>query len=304
MTFFTIILPTYNRLNYLKEAVTSVREQKFKDWILHIIDNSSTDGTLFYLQDLVNQDKRIKFDVIKNNGIIACSRNYGLNQANSKAVSFLDDDDSWHSKKLEEDYKILSINEGLVYSKSYSFSKKKKILGKLPSRAVSTRNPIFDLLNYGNIFTTSTVSYSFNKNTKKLRFNESTFVKTWEDYELWLKLLIKANLKPFYIDKYNTKYRISNLQNSSHKQDIENNKNIAIFLEDYFKTYKVFRINKQPLWAHYNNMYSFFNLKCYIKSFFSLINTLIISLLTLNFVFFIKSLLKFGYLNLMHLIKR
>ena len=261
---------------------------------MHIIDNSSNDGTLEYLEDLVKEDNRIKFDVVNNNGIIAYSRNYGLNQANSNAVSFLDDDDIWHQNKLEDDYRILSNKEGLVYSRSYSFSENGEIIGTLPSRKVSITNPIFDLLHYGNIFTTSTVSYSLNNKTKKIRFNESSFVRTWEDYELWLRLIRQANLSCFYINKYNTKYRISNLQNSSHKQDIENNKKISQFLKKYFDIYKIKRINNLPLWAHYSNMVSYFFLNSYWKSIVSLANTLKISIVTLNFVFFIKSLLKFG----------
>tara|TARA_B100000886_G_scaffold70439_1_gene44724 strand:- start:2597 stop:3490 length:894 start_codon:yes stop_codon:yes gene_type:complete len=292
-------MPTFNRINYLKQSITSVRKQIFEDWNLHIIDNTSNDGTLEYLQDLVKEDNRIKFSVVKNYGIIAYSRNYGLEQANSKAVSFLDDDDIWHKNKLEDDYRILSNNEGLVYSRSYAFSDNKEIIRKLPSRKVSTNNEIFDLLHFGNIFTTSTVSYSLNNKTKKMRFNESSYIRTWEDYELWLKLIIQTNLSCFYIKKFNSRYRISELQNSSYKQDIENNKNISNFLKKYFDIYKIKRINDLPLWAHYSNMVSYFFLKSYRKSFFSLISSLKISILTLNFVFFIKSLLKFGkvYIN-------
>ena len=110
--------------------------------------------------------------MVNNNGIIAFSRNFGLNQANSHAVSFLDDDDIWHQNKLEDDYRILSNKEGLVYSRSYAFSDNKEIIRKLPSRKVSTNNEIFDLLHFGNIFTTSTVSYSLNNKTKRMRINE------------------------------------------------------------------------------------------------------------------------------------
>lgn len=299
MVFFTVIMPTFNRINYLKQSITSVRNQIFEDWNLHIIDNSSNDGTLEYLQDLVKEDNRIKFSVVKNYGIIAYSRNYGLEQANSKAVSFLDDDDIWHKNKLKDDYRILCNNQGLVYSRSYAFSDNKEIIRKLPSRKVSTNNEIFDLLHFGNIFTTSTVSYSLNNKTKNMRFNESSYIRTWEDYELWLKLIIQTNLSCFYIKKFNSRYRISELQNSSYEQDIENNKNIAKFLKKYFDIYKIKRINDLPLWAHYSNMVSYFFLKSYRKSVLSLINSLKISILTLNFVFFIKSLLKFGkiYIN-------
>ena len=90
---FTVIIPTYNRIKYLKQSIESVRAQTFKNWFLHVVDNSSTDGTESYLNDLIKKDNRIIFDRVKNNGIIAFSRNYALKKASTDAVSFLDDDD-------------------------------------------------------------------------------------------------------------------------------------------------------------------------------------------------------------------
>jgi len=304
MFFFTVIIPTYNRLNYLKQSINSVINQSFQDWNLQIIDNSSNDGTIDYLKELAKKDKRINFNVVKNNGIIAYSRNHGLNQAKSKAVSFLDDDDIWLRSKLEDDYKVLNKMEGLVYSRSYSFSDKKNIIGTLPSRKVDLKNPLFDLLHYGNIFTTSTISYSLNSLTKNMRFNESETIKTWEDYELWLRLILDAKLSPFYINKFNTKYRISNLQNSSFKQDLVNNKNISKFLKKYYEDQKIIRINKLPLWAHYSNISSYLNLNKFKNSLLSLINSCAISVFTFDIGFFVKSLLKFVYIYKSFLIKR
>ena len=49
---FTVIIPTYNRIEYLKESIKSVRLQTFRNWKLHIVDNSSTDGTKEYHNNL------------------------------------------------------------------------------------------------------------------------------------------------------------------------------------------------------------------------------------------------------------
>ena len=50
---FTVIIPTYNRIEYLKQSIKSVRQQTFRNWKLHIVDNSSTDGTQEYLNKII-----------------------------------------------------------------------------------------------------------------------------------------------------------------------------------------------------------------------------------------------------------
>src|SRR5687768_9711360 len=45
MPTVSIVLPTYNRLALLREAVDSVRAQTFGDWELIVADDGSDDGT-------------------------------------------------------------------------------------------------------------------------------------------------------------------------------------------------------------------------------------------------------------------
>ena len=45
MTFFSIIIPTYNRSNEIVKAIDSVLNQDFKDFEIIVIDDFSTDGT-------------------------------------------------------------------------------------------------------------------------------------------------------------------------------------------------------------------------------------------------------------------
>lgn len=63
-----------------------------------IVDNYSTDST----EEIINQfkDSRIKKFQIKNNGIVAISRNVGIKMANGTWVAFLDSDDIWFPEKF------------------------------------------------------------------------------------------------------------------------------------------------------------------------------------------------------------
>ena len=97
----SIILPTYNRASsYLKEAIDSVINQSYMNWELIVIDNNSTDNTI----DLVKSYKSNKIFIyqINNNGVIAKSRNLGIEKSSGDYVAFLDSDDFWYKNKLQK----------------------------------------------------------------------------------------------------------------------------------------------------------------------------------------------------------
>jgi len=290
---FTVIIPTYNRIEYLKESIKSVRLQTFRNWKLHIVDNSSTDGTKEYLNNLIKEDNRIIYDRVSNNGIIAFSRNFALKKAISDAVSFLDDDDIWYSNKLMDDYLILKEREGLVYSRAHSFSDQKEFIRTLPTRKLNHKNDIYQLLHYGNLFTTSTISFSLNEKTKDCFFNESAELRTWEDYELWVRILNNYSIKPYFTGRISTKYRVSKSQNSSYAQDIKNAYACSKFFVNFYKINKIKTIKRLPLWAHYSNINSFYSSRKYKDALLSLCYVSIISLRTFDIPFLFKSLTKF-----------
>ena len=66
----SVIIPSYNGLPYLKDAVKSVLEQTYKNFEVIIVDDSSTDNTHGYISSLIKKDQRIKyFKTPKNTGI-------------------------------------------------------------------------------------------------------------------------------------------------------------------------------------------------------------------------------------------
>ncbi len=95
----SIILPTYNRLSYLREAVESVVAQTDTDWELIVIDDGSTDDTISWLQSLA--EPRISVVPLAHTGHISRLRNAGLALARALWIAFLDSDDRWRPEKLE-----------------------------------------------------------------------------------------------------------------------------------------------------------------------------------------------------------
>jgi len=98
---FSVIIPTYQRKEFLKTAVDSVLKQSFKDFELIVVDDGSTDGTKEMLCAI--SDKRLRCTHQEHKGA-AAARNQGLEHARAAYICFLDSDDRFKPKKLEVTY--------------------------------------------------------------------------------------------------------------------------------------------------------------------------------------------------------
>lgn len=95
----SVVVPTHNRIDYLREAVASVLAQTYGNWELIVVDDGSTDSTASYLRDVT--DARVRGLFLDHCGIPARVRNAGIARARGDYVAFLDSDDLWLPKKLE-----------------------------------------------------------------------------------------------------------------------------------------------------------------------------------------------------------
>lgn len=84
-------MPTFNRLPFLVDALSSVSRQTFTNYELIVVDDGSTDGTAEWLG---KQSARLRFQVQENKGPGA-ARNLGAAAAMGEYVVFLDSDDIW-----------------------------------------------------------------------------------------------------------------------------------------------------------------------------------------------------------------
>ncbi len=74
--FISVIIPTFNRLDLLKETIQSVRNQTYEDFEIVVVNDGSTDGTGAWLREQANL--RV---VEQSNSGIAASRNKGASVA-------------------------------------------------------------------------------------------------------------------------------------------------------------------------------------------------------------------------------
>ena len=103
----SIIIPTFNRSEYLPRAIDSVLKQTFKDFELIVVDDGSTDKTSQLLDSF--NDPRIKHEFQPNRGV-SSARNRGIRNSNGIFLSFLDSDDEWMPSKLEKQLEALEDN--------------------------------------------------------------------------------------------------------------------------------------------------------------------------------------------------
>jgi len=96
----SIVLPTFNRPEFLPPAIESIFAQTLTDWELIIADDGSEADTRAYLQALENPP-RLRVLYLPHTGKPAAVRNAALREAHGEFVAFLDSDDIWLPMKLQ-----------------------------------------------------------------------------------------------------------------------------------------------------------------------------------------------------------
>ena len=86
---FSVVMPVYNRVKYVRQAIDSVLSQTFTDYELIVVDDGSTDGSAEVLQSYGNRIKVIR----QPNQGPEVARNTGAALAQGEYLVFLDSDD-------------------------------------------------------------------------------------------------------------------------------------------------------------------------------------------------------------------
>lgn len=109
MPYFSVIIPSYNRKEKLKNALDSVLAQDYKDFELIVVDDGSDDGS----SDLAGEYKnRITYIYQENSGV-SPARNKGILSSNAPNITLLDSDDTWGSGKLRLHREFIENNPGI-----------------------------------------------------------------------------------------------------------------------------------------------------------------------------------------------
>ena len=230
----TVVIPMFNAQKYIAETIDSVLNQTHKNFEIIIIDNHSTDKSREIVKNY--SDSRIKLIELKfNSGGPARPRNVGIENAKGKYVAFLDADDLWLPDKLnmqldfiqENNVNFTSCDCSLIDENGLEIKQSKK--ASLYCKTISKKS-INDIVKNNYILTSSVLI------EKRLlsKFNECDTYIAVEDFDLWLKILVKKECLFKFFDRKVIKYRV--VENSASdranqlKQELKANIVLANFI--------------------------------------------------------------------------
>jgi len=189
----SVILPSFNRLQYLRCAIESVFAQTLADWELVIADDGSEEEVRAYLRAL-QSEPRVSVIWLPHSGNPAAVRNRAMRHARGDYVAFLDSDDEWLPAKLERQVGALRASTGRRWS--YSGSVIIDANGERCAPAVLPRphrGAILELLLQHEVsIWTPTVVVERHLVMEVGGFDEQLLV--FEDCDLWIRLACRSEI--------------------------------------------------------------------------------------------------------------
>lgn len=115
----SIIMVTYNRENFIKDAIDSIKRQTFRDYEIIVVDDGSTDNT----KEIVEQYAEVRYIYQEHSGI-SKARNTAVKAARGKWIATLDSDDLWKEEKLQKQVDYVRVHPGcrIVYTAFSNFT--------------------------------------------------------------------------------------------------------------------------------------------------------------------------------------
>jgi len=209
----SIVMPVYNAEQFIRESVSSILSQTFRNFELIIVDDGCSDASIDIVNDF--RDPRIKILVNKENSGIVFSRNRGLGEAKGKYVAQFDADDIAMPQKFEKQIGFLRDNPrfGLIGSWAKHIDEKSKATG-IKWKVNATPNQIPAILLFRNYFVQSAVV------ARKEVLPEAYYSEGYdlvEDYKMWFDISRISMVWNF--PAYLVRYRVHSNSSSIRAED-------------------------------------------------------------------------------------
>ena len=91
-SLISIVVPIYNASSFLDECIKSIISQSYPHIEILLIDDGSTDNSLYICNSYAESDERIRV-YSKINAGVSSARNYGIRVASGEYICFIDSDD-------------------------------------------------------------------------------------------------------------------------------------------------------------------------------------------------------------------
>lgn len=132
MLKLSIIIPVYNTEKHIKKCLESLVKQKMQDFEIVVVNDGSTDNSEQIIQDYISNNQNIKIKYYKKeNGGLSSARNYGVEKAIGKYISFIDSDDYIDENLYKNLEKYMDKNIELIKFKMQTVNEKGKVIKKI-----------------------------------------------------------------------------------------------------------------------------------------------------------------------------
>jgi glycosyltransferase involved in cell wall biosynthesis len=189
---FSVVIPLHNKEKSIGACLTSVLRQNFRDFEVIVIDDGSTDGSAMVAAAI--KDPRLKLISRENRGVSA-TRNEGIQHSSAEFVAFLDADDEWLPRFLEDVSRLIQAHpDAGVYTTAIAVDKgwgryRLGVRG-VPSHPWSGIVP--DYYATTNCLTSSSIVIRRSLLQRAGHFN--TTMRTGEDLDMWFRLAAYAKV--------------------------------------------------------------------------------------------------------------
>ncbi len=205
----SIGIPSYNHAAYLPTTIDSILSQSYDNFEVIIVDDGSTDESLNIARKYEAADNRVKVFTHQNNinkGISATC-NLAISKSQGEYIALIGSDDAYYSYTIAEQVKVLQENPsvGLVYGSIQCIDAESKLLPETRDEDIwSDSDYLKKMLLRCRIAAPTVMMRKVCYEQIGLYDEEIVF----NDYELWLRLLLFSEWKVKFIDKALVLYRI------------------------------------------------------------------------------------------------
>lgn len=187
-----IVMPVYNAESTLKKAIDAVLSQTYKNWLLYIVNDGSTDNSPFLLNRYQGHPQILVLNQ-GNEGVSAARNNALFVLGGKELIAYCDSDDIWEPDHLDISVKTLLQNKvDLVYCNP--------LLRNESNQEMFTNIVWYDEFNVHNLKKANFIYISTVVHKGKIGFFDSK-LDSLEDYDMWIQAVNKGYKFKQHADK-------------------------------------------------------------------------------------------------------
>ena len=234
----TVIIPIYNAESFLERCIKSIINQTYVKLQILLINDGSTDGSIFICKKYKEKDNRIEI-IDKTNSGVSNSRNIGIENAIGQYITFVDSDDYLENTMIEKLLLAMKNNNVDIVSCRFFYEKNlHKFKSTTINEKIFTNNEfIIEILKENSIIGSLWGKLYRKELFNKIKLNEN--LKICEDLDLLLRMSDYIQ-RAYIINECLYNYYIN-------ENSVTNSSNIDKFDDELFVLESNIRKNNQYL---------------------------------------------------------